>query len=176
MTGALELVYIHSTTVSLAAALASLPLLREILLGWALHTLHPEEGWLHNTLVHTADVAKWSSVIIMSVMLGNAWVNQVCVSQLHQDEPAAIMPPLQDQMWVSHSRSLLFCWMNSSCNCSLCVVRCRMCSPDASSEDSSGNRRCLFRSCVSLIPTFASLVKREGPALPSFLQQAIKLA
>ena len=75
--------------------------------GWALHALHPEEGWLYNTLLHTNDVAEWSSAIIKSVMLGNAWVVQVCVSQLHQDELAVIMPPLQDRMWVTHGRSLL---------------------------------------------------------------------
>ena len=28
------------------------------------------------------------------------------LSQLHQDELAAIMPILQDQMWFSHGRSL----------------------------------------------------------------------
>ena len=75
--------------------------------GWALHTLHPEEGWLYNTLAQTTDVAPWSSAIIMSLMLGNAFVIQVCVSQLHQHELAGIMPTLQDQMWFSHGRSLL---------------------------------------------------------------------
>ena len=50
---------------------------------------------------------KQCSAIIISLMLGNAWVIQVCVSQLHQDELAAIMLTVQDQMWVSHGRSLL---------------------------------------------------------------------
>ena len=40
-----------------------------------------------------------------------------------------------------------------------------MCSSEASSEDSSGDRRCLLTSRFSPTPTFAPLVKREGPAV-----------